>query len=237
MPTPLVTWLPIATRDEVAGRRHRQIEPLEAIVWHYTTGPGSPIPWLHQREDSVCWHFTITRDGKITQHIPLDARTWHAGGSVLDGRKNVNGRTIGVECANMGPVDLLKGDSLHPILAARSKRFTAAEIKAAGLRFGRIVSGNTWLMRGDLFIDADGSLWEGLSGPQIESIMLLGIDLAKWSIDYADAAFCYEKNHVGHGEIYPKKAPEPGPCFPWQALRDNLRHVRLTHVDKGSPNA
>lgn len=42
-------------------------------------------------------HFLIRRDGRIVQFVSCDARAWHAGVSVFDGRANCNDFSIGVE--------------------------------------------------------------------------------------------------------------------------------------------
>lgn len=45
----------------------------------------------------VSAHLLIRRDGEVVQFVPFEARAWHAGKSVYDGRENCNDYAIGIE--------------------------------------------------------------------------------------------------------------------------------------------
>ena len=45
----------------------------------------------------VSAHFLVRRDGKLFQFVSCDARAWHAGSSVWQGRANCNDFSIGIE--------------------------------------------------------------------------------------------------------------------------------------------
>lgn len=46
---------------------------------------------------TVSAHLLIRRDGEVVQFVPFQARAWHAGASMLDGRARVNDFSIGIE--------------------------------------------------------------------------------------------------------------------------------------------
>lgn len=45
----------------------------------------------------VSAHLLIRRDGEVVQYVPFDARAWHAGRSVYQGRENCNDFSLGIE--------------------------------------------------------------------------------------------------------------------------------------------
>ncbi|MEG3641476.1 1,6-anhydro-N-acetylmuramyl-L-alanine amidase AmpD [Magnetococcus sp. PR-3] len=53
----------------------------------------------------VAAHFLISRQGEITQYVPISKRAWHAGVSVWKGRERCNDFSVGVE---------MEGDESHP---------------------------------------------------------------------------------------------------------------------------
>ena len=48
-------------------------------------------------ELKVSAHLLISRDGDVTQYVPLNKKAWHAGDSAFKGRKNCNEFSIGIE--------------------------------------------------------------------------------------------------------------------------------------------
>lgn len=98
------------TPDRYPGS-HRLVEPLECVVVHYTASRPGKVEavrrWLTRKDAHyVSAHFTISRSGDVMQHAELVERTWHAGGrtSRFRGRRNVNGRSLGIELTNAGPL-------------------------------------------------------------------------------------------------------------------------------------
>ena len=45
----------------------------------------------------VSAHFLISREGRVTQFVPVIRRAWHAGSSFFEGRNQVNDFSVGVE--------------------------------------------------------------------------------------------------------------------------------------------
>jgi AmpD protein len=45
----------------------------------------------------VSAHFLISRQGVVTQYVPLTKRAWHAGISQWQGRENCNDYSVGIE--------------------------------------------------------------------------------------------------------------------------------------------
>jgi len=105
-------WLVSPQRRRLTPNRNTagaaMVEPIEACVWHYTASGATAgtIAWLCDPAARASAHFVVGRDGEVWQLAPLSDRTWHAGGSTsrLLGRGNVNGRSVGVEVVNWGPL-------------------------------------------------------------------------------------------------------------------------------------
>lgn len=190
--------------DFIPGRRdalHSAVEDVEAITWHFTGGPGDPLMVPKGGSDGaalsdrkgVGWHFSLLRNAPAErphhvvgiQHYDWDERTGHAGGSILDGRGNVNGRTLGVEIANLGPVVKHKGKWVSKLWLAD----------------GKVVRMRT----PTVFTAPDGSTHEAFTAYQLQAARLLR--------DLLDRRFPGVR-HVRHSEIKHGK-PDPGPAFPW----------------------
>lgn len=79
-----------------------------AIVVHDTAGrldKFSSVKWFASLQCKTSAHFTIERDGTITQQVPTDRKAFHAGASKWGGRSMCNGFTIGIEIVNPGKLD------------------------------------------------------------------------------------------------------------------------------------
>ena len=71
---------------------------VDTIVIHYTCLDFvESIHHLSSLETGVSTHYIIDRDGKLIQLVPVARRAWHAGVTELDGRGDVNGRSVGVD--------------------------------------------------------------------------------------------------------------------------------------------
>jgi N-acetylmuramoyl-L-alanine amidase len=115
-------WLVPPQRRRLTPNRNAagaaMVAPIEACVWHYTASGATAgtIAWLCDPAARASAHFVVGRDGEVWQLAPLTDRTWHAGGSAsrLLGRGNVNGRSVGVEVVNWGPLRRGDGGRLLP---------------------------------------------------------------------------------------------------------------------------
>jgi len=73
-------------------------QPVDTIVIHYTCLDFvESIDHLSSLKTGVSTHYVIDRDGKLIQMVPVNRRAWHAGVTELDGRGDVNGRSVGVD--------------------------------------------------------------------------------------------------------------------------------------------
>jgi len=78
----------------------------------------------------VAAHFVVDRAGSITQFVPVEARAWHAGESVWQGRKGCNDYAIGIE---------ILGDEEHPFTRLQYRE-TARLCSALKLRYPGITN-------------------------------------------------------------------------------------------------
>jgi len=144
----------------------------------------------------VSAHFLVERDGTILQMAALDERTWHAGGasSKLFGTGNVNGRTIGIEVMNVGPV-----------IANSAGQYETT----FGKRFGGRL----------LHVDAEPGkygMWEAYDESQVQALIKLTRDLKQL---YPILASEPDERLLGHEHVDPTRKMDPGPVFPWDRIR------------------
>lgn len=197
-------------RDLAADRYHKDykpgvIQPVEAVIFHYTVSKrdaGTRRELTAADGRFVSCHFLVERSGVVRQMIPLDERGAHAGGatSKLYGGGNVNGRTLGVEIVNLGPLTLK--DDLF--LDAYGQPFSGAAVSAQH-------ADPRW---------AHWTEWEAYSTPQIEALEALTTLLVfEFPILGADP----EKRLLGHMDVDPTRKADPGPHFPWTNVREQAR--------------
>jgi N-acetyl-anhydromuramoyl-L-alanine amidase len=83
-------------------------------------------PYFEQmRGLEVSAHFLIRRDGELVQFVSCDARAWHAGSSVWQGRPDCNDYSVGVELEGLEG-DVFEGAqyaALTALLAALVQRY------------------------------------------------------------------------------------------------------------------
>lgn len=83
------------------------IDP-DLIVIHDTASGldmSGPVNWLSGgggANTNSSAHFVVGRLGELVQLAPTGIKTWHAGKSSYNGRRNVNGFSIGIEIVNPG---------------------------------------------------------------------------------------------------------------------------------------
>lgn len=187
-----------------AGYKPGVIQPVEAGIIHFTGSlkPGAAERWLTMDDDVfVSVHFVVQRDGRRKQNIPLNERGAHAGGktSKLHGKGNVNGRTIGIEIENVGPLVERPNGEIWTTGRFAAK-FDGPGVSAGGKHPGR---------------DADYpyTLWEAYPPDQIDSVCRLLRDLAD-EIPALDNRQAWK----GHENVDPSRKMDPGPAFPWTVV-------------------
>jgi N-acetylmuramoyl-L-alanine amidase len=74
-----------------------------AIVVHATVTPTreATVNWFLNQASQVSAHYVVGRDGHIVQMVDDTGRAWHAGVSELEGVKNVNNFSVGIEIVNL----------------------------------------------------------------------------------------------------------------------------------------
>lgn len=177
-----------------------RIQPIDAVVIHYTTGADRPLfprvtAWAEQpvSVNEASTHLVTSRRPlaePTIQLAPLDARTWHAGGSA-NGFEGVNRYSIGIDFDNVG------------YLAKKNGAIVDA--------YGRPYKGPA------PFVDADGRLWEPYTDAAIVEVcrlLLMICDLFPQLRGRPDRI-------VGHEQIKSTKS-DPGRAFDqfWPTLRD-----------------
>lgn len=87
------------------------IKPAGAIM-HWTAGAtaASAIGTFKNRSSRASAHFVIHPDGDVTQMVDLNRKAWHAGPSILNGRRNCNSWTHGFEITNPGFYTIKNGE-------------------------------------------------------------------------------------------------------------------------------
>lgn len=97
----------VSAWDPVPHRNSRKVpffEP-DIILIHDTASPtaSSAISWMKNPDSKVSYHYLIDRNGRITQHVDVAHRAWHAGVCRLNGEKtDMNSRSIGIGLVNTG---------------------------------------------------------------------------------------------------------------------------------------
>ena len=184
-----------------AGYKPEKIEPIEGLIMHYTASrsPSSTIRWLTTKDKSyVSSTFVMERDGDLWQLAPLTDRCWHAGGktSKFMGKQNVNGRTLGIELMNVGPL----------VRKAHGKWWTTGPFQKRW--YGSMVSA---AQEGSHF-----TAWEPFDVRQIESLINLLYFLTE-EYPVLDASTI-----LGHSDVDPTRKIDPGPVFPWEVIHEAI---------------
>lgn len=91
------TWQPSLN---VGGTMEPQLIVLHETASHLTN--GNAASWLCDKKSGVSAHFVVERDGSIRQLVPCDVVAWHCDPSEWQGRRKVNGFSIGIEIVGPG---------------------------------------------------------------------------------------------------------------------------------------
>ena len=167
---------------------------LDTLVLHFTAGPSvkSAVNTLTNPRVKASAHIVVGRDGSITQLVPFNVISWHAGRSSYKGRVGFNNYSIGIEIDNAG-VLTPSGDVYR---AWFGRTYEKSDVIKAVHRNQR-----------------DAKYWHAYTQEQIEATR----DLCELLIDTYNI-----KNILGHEEIAPQRKTDPGPAFPLDRFRDGL---------------
>jgi N-acetyl-anhydromuramyl-L-alanine amidase AmpD len=73
-------------------------EPVSAAVLHFTALDfEQSVHHLTRKETGVSTHYLIDRNGSLSQLVPVDLRSWHAGVGCLYDSRDVNGVSVGID--------------------------------------------------------------------------------------------------------------------------------------------
>jgi len=182
-----------------AGYKPEKIEPIEAIVYHYTAslGTSGTLSWLTDPTAKASAHFLISRDGTYYQMASLLERTWHAGGSTstLFDKPNVNGRTIGIEIMNVGPLLEVDGKIYSAIDMSREFKGPATSCNNNKYKY---------------------SLWEAYPQPQMDVVCEITRKLLE---EFPLVGTEPEIRMIGHEDVDPSRKIDVGPAFDWNMVR------------------
>jgi N-acetylmuramoyl-L-alanine amidase len=109
---------------------------IDCLVIHDTEcrEVGPAISWFESPAAHVSAHYVIDRDGTIYRCVADEDRAWHAGDSVLDGRPDVNARSIGIELVGFASGTYMPAqlDAVVELCAALCAKHTIAVERIVG---------------------------------------------------------------------------------------------------------
>ncbi len=166
---------------------------LDTVIMHYTAGPyRTSLKTLTNPRVRASAHIIIDRDGTITQLVPFNLISWHAGKSFYKGRTGFNKYSIGIEMVNSGY--LTKSGNIYR--AWYGEAFNPSEVVEAIHRN-----------------HSRPKFWHVYTPDQIDA----AYELVQALIDEYGI-----KHILGHEEIAPKRKTDPGPAFPLDRFRERL---------------
>ncbi len=166
----------------------------DTIILHYTAGGSreSSVRTLLTPSRKASAHLVLGRDEKITQLVPFDTISWHAGRSEYDGRVGFNQFAIGIEIDNAGLLTKT-GDKY---ISWFGKEYHDDEVIKAVHRN-----------------ESTPRYWHRYTEWQIEKCKeICELLIEEYNI----------KTILGHEEISPKRKIDPGPAFPLDKFREKI---------------
>lgn len=180
------------------------IEP-RFLVIHYTAGRSMErsIATLTNKARKASAHLVIGRDGSITQLVPFDKRSWHAGKSRWGNLVGMNRYSIGIELDNPGKLQRRR-DGWYTWFGTRVD--DALVIEAAHPSDGPVCG------------------WHVYPEAQVEVVQ----EVAETLFDGYGL-----QDVIGHQDIAPGRKLDPGPAFPMAQLRALLVGREEDELDVG----
>lgn len=181
--------------EYLADAYHREITgaPMIAVV-HYTVGLGHRNVAAYMRHpdlEYISAHVLISRSGHVVQMVPFSHVAYHAGPSSYRGRSGCNNFSLGIELENPGPV-IRQPDG--------SWKTTQGQVWDGEVVEARHKSG----------LYPKWTHWAAYSREQVD---LCGHICALWKKHYGIIDI------VGHDDVAPGRKSDPGPLFPFAAVR------------------
>ena len=94
--TPPVRFYPQSNRKTPNVSAGRVIKPTHIVLHHSSGAYAGSVSWCLDPVSKVSYHCIIARNGKRTVLATPSQRTWHAGVSSWQGRKDANTYSIGM---------------------------------------------------------------------------------------------------------------------------------------------
>ena len=94
--TPPVRYYPQTNRKTPNVSAGRVIKPTHVVLHHSSGAYAGSVSWCMDPVSKVSYHCLIARNGKRTVLATPSQRTWHAGVSSWQGRKDANTYSIGM---------------------------------------------------------------------------------------------------------------------------------------------
>ena len=94
--TPPVRFYPQSNRKTPNVSAGRVIKPTHIVLHHSSGAYAGSVSWCLDPVSKVSYHCIIARNGKRTVLATPSQRTWHAGVSSWQGRKDANSWSIGL---------------------------------------------------------------------------------------------------------------------------------------------
>ena len=179
----------------------------DTIVIHFTAGRDakSAVKTLVDPTVKASAHLVVGRDGGITQLVPFNIVSWHAGKSAWEGRTGFNDFSIGIEIDNAGRLEK-QGDRFYSWFGKEYPREDVFE----GVHRN----------------ESEIGFWHRYQEREIETVREICALLIK--------AYPI-KLILGHEEIAPGRKTDPGPAFPLDRLREKLLAGDRSETDPPEP--
>jgi N-acetylmuramoyl-L-alanine amidase len=174
----------------------------DSIIIHYTamTTLEGAMRALTTRlpKNNVSAHLLIGKNGEIRQLACFDCRTWHAGTSEYNGRKDYNHYSVGIEIDNAGWLERYPNGT-----------FSRPDLLKIGSKFHE---GDVLRIR-HFHPQVKYEYWEKYTDPQVKAVF----DICQILVDTYNI-----KEILGHDDISPGRKQDPGPAFPMDELRNRI---------------
>ena len=168
-----------------------------AVIIHFTAGRDakSSVRTLRDPAVKASAHLVIGRDNSITQLVPFDTISWHAGRSSWGNMIGMNKYSIGIEIDNAGKLNK-QGDEF---LSWFGKSYKKDEV-----------------FEGVHRNEDEMSYWHRYTEKQIEQVA----NICRLLADTYNLTLI-----LGHEEISPGRKVDPGPAFPLDRIRNSILYT------------
>lgn len=169
------------------------------VIIHFTGSPKGiqgDIEWAKNPNSKVSFHLLVDKNGTVIQCANFREITWHAGVSQWKSTNNKNRIYKNLNKYSIG----IEIDNVGQLFYRNGKFFNAWNKEYDGNLIYHNKSDNTY--------------WEAYTQKQLDTVFKLSLLLA-------NTYSCVDI--LGHNDISPGRKIDPGPAFPMNILRNELR--------------